>query len=77
MLLVSSFGGTLDITLFGIGSGHFVKLSEPIGSVVTDPEVAYALLVNSSVEMGEIGFARRHKRFFIEEWGHFISLFPA
>jgi hypothetical protein len=66
----------IETTLHGFDAGHWVQWPIPLDSVPLEPVEAYARLVIVAEEMHEVGFVRRHKRFFTEEWKHFIDLFP-
>jgi hypothetical protein len=67
---------TLEIIVRGFDAGHRVQWSMPMADVPLDTLVAYERFVRQAEETGEAGFARRHKRFFLEEWKHFVDLFP-
>jgi hypothetical protein len=60
----------------GFDAGHRVQWSMPMDDVPSEALVAYERFVRRGEETGEVGFARRHKRFFLEEWKHFVDLFP-
>jgi hypothetical protein len=67
---------TLEIIMRGFDAGHRVQWSMPMADVPSDALVAYERFVRRAEETGEAGFARRHRRFFLEEWKHFVDLFP-
>ena len=66
---------TLEVTLHGYDAGHRVTWKMPMNDVPSDSSVAYVRFVRQAEETLEDGFARRHKRFFITEWKHFVDLF--
>jgi riboflavin synthase alpha subunit len=67
---------TLEIVMRGLYVGRRINWSMPMDDVPSDALVAYERFVRRAEETGEAGFARRHKRFFLEEWKHFVDLFP-
>jgi hypothetical protein len=60
----------------GLYVGRWVNWSMPMDDVPSDPLVAYERFMLQVEERDEVGFARRHKRFFLAEWKHFVELFP-
>ena len=66
----------LNITLHGFDAGHWVELPLMLDAIPAAPLEAYAQLLTAAEEIDEVGFVRRHKRFFLAEWKHFIDLFP-
>jgi hypothetical protein len=67
---------TLEITIRGLYVGRWVNWSMPMDDVPSDPLVAYERFMRQVEERDEVGFARRHNRFFLAEWKHFVELFP-
>jgi hypothetical protein len=67
---------TLEFVLWGTEAGRRVDWSIPIGEVPSDPSMAYARFVLRAAERDALGFARRHKGLFMQEWEHFVDLFP-
>jgi hypothetical protein len=66
---------TLEITMRGFDAGHRVNWPMTMDDVPSDSSVAFVRFVRQAEETLEDGFARRHKRFFITEWKHFVDLF--
>jgi hypothetical protein len=66
---------TLEVVMRGLYVGRRINWSMPMDDVPLDASVAYERFVRQAEETGEAGFARRHKRFFLEEWKHFVDLF--
>jgi len=62
---------TLEIVMRGFDAGHRVTWTMPMNDVPSDSSIAYERFVRQAEETLEHGFARRHKRFFLEEWKHF------
>jgi hypothetical protein len=54
---------TLEIIMRGFDAGHRVQWSMPMDDVPSEALVAYERFVRRGEETGEVGFARRHKRF--------------
>jgi hypothetical protein len=67
---------TLEFALWGIEAGRRVEWSLPMNEVPSDPSMAYARFVLRAAERDALGFARRHKGLFMQEWEHFVDLFP-
>jgi hypothetical protein len=67
---------TLEIVMRGLYVGRRVNCSMPMEDVPSDAVLAYERFVRWAEERGESGFARRHRRFFLEEWKHFVDLVP-
>jgi hypothetical protein len=67
---------TLEIIMRGFDAGHRVQWSMRMADVPPDALVAYERFVRQAEERDEVGFARRHKQFFLAEWQHFVELFP-
>ena len=66
---------TLEIIMRGLYVGRRVTWKMPMDDVPSDSSVAYVRFVREGEETLEDGFARRHKRFFLDEWKHFVDLF--
>jgi hypothetical protein len=66
---------TLEIIMRGLYVGRRVTWKMPMDDVPSDSFVAYVRFVRQAEETLEDGFARRHKRFFMAEWKHFVDLF--
>jgi hypothetical protein len=64
---------TLEAIMRGLHVGRRVNWSMSMADMPSDALVAYERFVRQAEETGEAGFAHRHKRFFLEEWKHFVD----
>jgi hypothetical protein len=66
---------TLEVTMRGLDAGHRVVWVMPMDDVPSESLVAYERFVRAAEDRDEVGFARRHKKFLLEQWGRFGDLF--
>jgi hypothetical protein len=66
---------TLRVILWGLDAGHRVVWEMPLDNVPSEATVAYERFVRAAEDYDEVGFARRHKRFLIQQWDRFVEMF--
>ena len=66
---------TLKVILWGLDAGHQVVWEMPLDDVPSEAPVAYERFVRTAEDYDEVGFARRHKRFLVQQWDRFVDMF--
>ena len=72
---VFSLTKTLEAILRSVG--HWVIWAVPMNEVPSDPVAAYDGFVREAIEMGSELIDRVHRRFFLDEWNHFVDFILA
>ena len=59
----------------GLDAGHRVIRDMPLDDVPSEAQVAYERFVRAAEDHDEVGFARRQKRFLLQQWERFVDMF--